>query len=255
MPYCSQCQLVHGEEHRFCQQCGQLLKGTQMAAARPCTRCGSFTFPGQKYCTECGLPLRVARVVQEDEDTEDRAPLFYPKRSDRRSDTVVRRRQRRPGRFISLLLFVVVVIAGVYVYNKIPASTSSPRTPVASAPQDDMKREVEKISEKIRSAHLNKDINKWLSCYTSTYPNLGQLENRMLVLWKNYDIKDVTYRITNVRRLSDNQVTADIIWNIQFYDHSAHDYTLMRQSYQITMEKGASGWKISSSKEDAGGNS
>ncbi len=53
-----------------------------------------------------------------------------------------------------------------------------PRFPRPQPPQDDLKREVEKISEKIRAAHLNKDINKWLSCYNSSYPNLGRLENQ-----------------------------------------------------------------------------
>ena len=250
MPNCSQCQLVHGEEHRFCQRCGQLLKGAQLAAARPCTRCGSFIYPGQKFCTECGLPLRMARVVQEEEESEDRPPLFYP----RRSETVVRRRQRRPGRFISLVLFIVVIIAGLYyVWPKFPARAPIARVPSTTAPQDDMRREVEKISEKIRSAHLNKDINKWLGCYTSTYPNLGHRENQMLELWKNYDIKDVTYRIGNVQLVSDKQATADIVWNIQVYDHRTHDYTLVRQGYQITLEKGSGGWKIRDSKEDAGG--
>ena len=68
MPYCNQCQLVHGEEHRFCQRCGQLLKGSDNAAARACARCGTLTFPGQKFCTECGLPLRMARVNPEGEE-------------------------------------------------------------------------------------------------------------------------------------------------------------------------------------------
>jgi predicted nucleic acid-binding Zn ribbon protein len=245
---------VHGEEHRFCQRCGQLLKGTQVASARPCTRCGSYIYPGQKFCTECGLPLRVARIVEE-EDSGEPAPLFYPRSSDRRTEPVSRRRQKRSGRFLSLLIFAFIVIAGVYVYSKLPVRTSGPAAPVAVAPQDDLKREVEKISEKIRSAHLNKDINKWLSCYNSAYPNLGQLENRMLELWKNYDIKDVTYRIANVRRVDASHATADIVWNIQVYDHRTHDYTLVRQSYQITLENGSGGWKIRNSKEDAGGNS
>ena len=61
-------------------------------------------------------------------------------------------------------------------------------------------------AEKIRAALLNKDINKWLSCYSSDYRNLGQLENGILELWKNYDIKSVNYRISNVQRLSDSRL-------------------------------------------------
>jgi hypothetical protein len=250
MPFCTQCQLVHGEEHRFCQRCGQLLKGSDNAAARSCARCGTLTFPGQKFCTECGLPLRVARVNPEREEAPStRPPLFYP----RRPESMARRQKRRPGRFLSLLALVLILLGGVYLWRQLPTQTPTTKIPTATSPQDDLRREVEKISEKIRSAHLNKDINKWLSCYDSSYPNLGRVENQMLELWKNYDIKEVSYRISNVQRLKEKEASADIIWNIQLYDHRTHDYTLIRQGYQILMEDGPGGWKIRDSKEIAGG--
>ncbi len=251
MLYCSECQLVHGEEHRFCQRCGQLLKGTQPASARTCARCGTLTFSGQKFCTECGLPLRVARVTQEEDQPPPRPSLFYP----RSSEPLRRRRPRRPGRVLSLIGLVLMVLAGIYVWRHLPAKAPLVRVPTASAPQDDLRLEVEKISEKIRAAHLNKDINKWLSCYNSAYPDLGRREREMLELWKNSDIKEVSYRIGNVQRLSDKQITADLAWNLQIYDHRTHDYTLVRLNYKIKLEKGEGGWKILDSKEEAGGSS
>jgi len=239
--------LIHGEEHRFCQRCGQLLKGYQNAAARPCARCGTLTFPGQKFCTECGLPLRVARVAQEEEAMEDRPPLFYP----RRPEPARRRGPRRPGRILSFIGVVVIALGALYLWRHLPVRVpGADRLPPVSAPQEDLRREVEKISEKIRSAHLNKDINKWLSCYNAAYPQLGRRENQMLELWKNYDIKEVSYRISNVQSLGDQQASADIVWNIQVYDHRTHDYTLVRQNYKIVLEKGPGGWKIRDSKEE-----
>jgi hypothetical protein len=166
---------------------------------------------------------------------------------------MARRRQRRPGRFLSLIALALIVVGGIYLWRHIPSRPPVPPVPPTTTPQDDLKREVEKISEKIRAAHLNKDINKWLSCYDSAYPNLGRVENQMLELWKNYDIKEVSYRISNIQRVSDRQATADIVWNIQLYDHRTHDYTLVRQKYQTIMEKGPGGWKIRDSKEVAGG--
>jgi hypothetical protein len=166
---------------------------------------------------------------------------------------MARRRQRRPGRFLSLIVLALLVVGGIFLWRLIPSRGPSAPVPTATTPQDDLRREVEKISEKIRAAHLNKDINKWLSCYDSSYPQLGQLENRQLELWKNYDIKEVNYRISNVQRVSDKEATADIVWNIQLYDHRTHDYTLVRQKYQTVIEKGPGGWKIRDSKELAGG--
>ena len=250
MPYCDQCQIIHGEEHRFCQRCGQLLKSSRSAAGRGCARCGGPIFPGQKFCTECGLPLRIARVSQPEDYEPEPPPVFYP----RRTEPLPRRRPRRSGRVLSLL-GIFLLLAGVwYVWSHLPARVPIARTPApVAAPQDDLKREVEQIAEKIRAAHLNKDINKWLNCYSSTYPNLGHLENRILELWKNYDIKEVNYRISNIQRLSDTQMAADIVWNIQVYDQRTRDYTLVRTAYKTILEKGSGGWKIRDSKEEGGG--
>ena len=144
MPYCNQCQLIHGEEHRFCQRCGQLLKGSPSTAARPCARCGTLIWPGQKFCTECGLPLRVARVNQEEEEAPSRPPLFYP----RRPETMARRRQRRPGRFLSLIALALLVVGGIYLWRHLPSRVAIDRVETKTAPQDDLRSEVEKIAGK-----------------------------------------------------------------------------------------------------------
>ena len=166
---------------------------------------------------------------------------------------MARRRQRRPGRFLSLIALALLVVGGIYLWRHLPTQVAIDRVETKTAPQDDLFSEIKKISEKIRSAHLTKDINKWLGCYHSAYPNLGRVENQMLELWKNYDIKEVSYRISNVQRLNDKEATADIVWNIQLYDHRTHDYTLVRQNYRTILEMGPGGWKIRDSKEAAGG--
>jgi len=166
---------------------------------------------------------------------------------------MARRRQRRPGRFLSLIALALLIVGGIFLWRYLPARGPSSTVTTTTAPQEDLRREVEKISEKIRAAHLNKDINKWLGCYDSSYPNLGRVENQMLEMWKNYDIKEVNYRLSNVQKVSDKEATADIVWSIQLYDHRTHDYTLVRQKYQISLEKGPGGWKIRDSKEVAGG--
>jgi hypothetical protein len=251
MSYCAQCQLVHGEEHRFCQRCGQLLKGDADAAGAPCTRCGAPTFPGQKFCLECGLPLRMARVAAAGEPAPERPPLFYA----RRSDPKVRSRSaRRPGRILSVIALILVALGGVYLWRTLPGKLAPTRpTPPVATPQDDVRREVEKLAEKIRAAHLNKDINRWLASYHPSYPDLGRREREMLELWKNNDIKEVSYRISNVQRQGDNQASATISWNIQIYDHRTHDYTLVRLNYRVALEKTQGVWKIRDSKEDTGG--
>jgi len=154
-----------------------------------------------------------------------------------------------------LVGLILLLLGGAYMYARLPKIVPTPDVITPSTPQDDMKRNVERLAEKIRSAHLNKDINKWLSCYHPSYPHLGKLESQILERWKNYDVREVSYRIANVQRQSDNRATADLIWNIQVWDHRTHDYTLLRPSYKITLEKTHDGWKIRDSREEGGGTS
>jgi ribosomal protein L37E len=226
------------------------LKGSATDAARACARCGTLTWPGQKFCTECGLPLRVARVNQEEEEAaSNRPPLFYP----RRPESMARRRKRHPSRFLSLIVLVLLILGGIYFWRNFLAKVPTSAISTPASTQVDLGPQVQRIAEKIRAAQLNKDINKWLSCYSSSYPNLGQLENRQLEMWKNYDIKEVSYHISNVQQIGAKEAKADIVWNIQLYDQRSHDYTLVRQKYQVALEKGPGGWKISNSKEATGG--
>ena len=182
-----------------------------------------------------------------------RSPLFYP----RGPETRTPRRRRRP--LMAILAIVVLLVGGLTLYWASKkavaylASTWSGKTqelPVTTPP-DNLKPEVERLAEKIRSAHLNKDINKWLGCYASNYPKLGQLENSILELWKNHDVKEVSYRISNVQRLGDRQASAVVVWSFQVYDQRSHDYQLLRQTYRITLEKTNGDWKIRDSKEEA----
>jgi hypothetical protein len=192
----------------------------------------------------------VARVAQEEEEAP---PVFYP----RDSETKVRRHQpRRPGRaLITLLSLFLVVIVAYGAWRMLPSPrTQAPQTPApVTAPQEDLRREVEKLAEKIRAAHLNKDINKWLNCYNSAYPNLGERERGVLELWKNFDVKSIEYRISNVQRQGEKQVSADLIWSFQLYNHKTHDYDLVRDGYKVILEKSGGEWRIKDSKQNGGG--
>ncbi|MFZ2088264.1 MAG: SulP family inorganic anion transporter [Desulfobaccales bacterium] len=111
-PYCDQCQLIHGEEHRFCQRCGQLLKSPLRAAGRACLRCSTLTFQGQKYCNECGLSLRAASRV---------------------------------GSLVSILILLVGVC---FIWYHFPAPSSNPWTLItSSAPYRDLKEKVETVKK------------------------------------------------------------------------------------------------------------
>jgi hypothetical protein len=198
--------------------------------------------------------LRAARSVQEEEAPPSRPPLFYP-RNKGASETRSRRPRRSPRLAVTFLGLIMLGLGGYYIWKHLPSRVITPKPHQTTAPQEDMRREVEKLAEKIRSAHLNKDINKWLSCYHAAYPHLGRLESQILELWKNYDVREVRYVISNVQRQGDRQASADLVWNIQVWDHRTHDFTLLRPSYKIMLVKAEGEWKIRDSQEEGGGSS
>jgi hypothetical protein len=196
---------------------------------------------------DCGLPLRAMPPGREEPASPRRTSVFYPRTSESRPS----RRKRRPGKAIfSLVAIALVAVAAFYGWRQLVKKPATPSYPVVSSPQEDLRREVERLAEKIRAAHLSKDINKWLNCYSPGYPDLGRLENQILELWKNYDIKEVSYRINNVERRGEGQASAVLVWNIQVYDHRTHDYMLLRPAYKVTLEKAGDGWKIRESREE-----
>jgi hypothetical protein len=246
-PYCDQCQLVHGPEHRFCQRCGQLLRVD--IPGRKCSRCNAATFPGQKFCTDCGLPLRVAPPGLEEEAPPERHPLFYSRGPE------VRSHRRRTGRvWLPLLGTLLIIFGGVYLFHKFsgkaPAVISEELTADRKEQrhQEELKREVERVAEKIRSAHLNKDINRFISCYSSSYPQLGQLEADILRLYKDYDFENVDYRLSNIRPQGDKQILAKITWSFRIVNPVTKAGELIQTTYETTLEKSDDGWKIRDSR-------
>lgn len=184
---------------------------------------------------------------EEEPVSRGRASVFYPRSSELRPQ----RPARRPGRaVISLGVIALVIVAAFYGWRQLSRPPVTPSFPVAPAPQEDLRREVERLAERIRAAHLSKDINKWLHCYSPSYPDLGRLENQILELWRNYDIKEVTYRISEVERQGDRQASALLVWNLQVYDQRTHDYMLLRPAYKVTLVKAGDGWKIQETQEE-----
>jgi hypothetical protein len=185
---------------------------------------------------------------REEPEPARRAPVFYP----RGPESHPNHRQRRPGKaIVTLVAIALVALAGLYVWSHLGKAPATPSYPLALTPQENIHREVERVAERIRAAHLTKDINKFLNCYSSSYPNLGGLESQILQLWKDYDVKEVSYRISDVASLGEREASALLVWNIQVYDHRTHDYTLLRPAYKISLEKAGDGWKIRDSREEA----
>ncbi len=223
-------------------------------ASRPCPNCGGPVYPGQNFCTECGQRIKAAgerpnvRPLGQDE-------LFYRTPSPRSRPRPVPRRSGVNKWLVGLVGLVILV--GVYfLWPKAP--DRKPVVPLPGLPPtatpgpertDTLARDVERLAERIRAAHMKKDMNMFISCYAPSYPNLGELERQTYENWKNYDFKNVSYNIANLRRTGPNQAVAEFIWNFQLINNQTKASEMHRAVINVLLEETGGTWKIRESKD------
>ena len=255
MTVCPQCHTVHGDEHSFCQRCGNPLVAEEKAPLNSCPNCSGPVFPGQNFCTECGQRVKSLTDARPVTRPVPRDDLFYNKSSSRSRP---RPAPSKPGLSKWLIgLAGLVILAGVYYFwpkapERKPLVVSPGSPPVSSpAPErvDSLQRDVERLAERIRAAHMKKDMSLFISCYAPSYPNLGELERQTYENWKNFDFKNVSYNISNLRRVGPNQAAAELVWNFQLFNNQTKTSEMHRVVFNITLEEIGGTWKIRESKD------
>ena len=158
MTVCPQCHTVHGDEHSFCQRCGNPLVGEEKANAQSCPNCSGLVFPGQNFCTECGQRLKFSSAERPGPRLAPREELFYtsaPRRTRPRPEAP---RSGLPKWLIGLA--VLALLGGVYfLWPSGPERnplTSGPGVPAWTMPSTDradtLQRDVERRAVRIRAS-------------------------------------------------------------------------------------------------------
>jgi RNA polymerase subunit RPABC4/transcription elongation factor Spt4 len=253
MTICPQCHTIHGEEHNFCQRCGNPLVEEDRVSSRPCSNCGAPIYPGQNYCLECGQRVKTsARAGGRPLADED---LFYRAPSPR---SRVRPAPRRGGvaKWVAGIVGLAILVGVFFLWPKAPERKPTvplpglpPSAPSGTEKVDTLARDVERLAERIRAAHMKKDMNLFISCYAPSYPNLGELERQTYENWKNFDFKNVSYNIANLRRIGPNQAVAEFIWNFQLINNQTKASEMHRAVVNVTLEEIGGVWKIRESKD------
>lgn len=255
MTVCPQCHTVHGDEHSFCQRCGNPLVGEEKAAAQACPNCSGPIFPGQNFCTECGQRIKHTAGDRSGPRVSPREELFYTAPPQRNRPRPAAPRSGMPKWLIGLV--VLVLVGGVYfLWPKaperkplVPGPGIPPLTGSTTERADTLQRDVERLAERIRAAHMKKDMNLFISCYAPSYPNLGELERQTYENWKNFDFKNVSYNISNLRRIGPNQAVAELVWNFQLFNNQTKASEMHRAVFNVVLEETDGIWKIRESKE------
>jgi ketosteroid isomerase-like protein/RNA polymerase subunit RPABC4/transcription elongation factor Spt4 len=133
------------------------------------------------------------------------------------------------------------------------SSTSTPtdRTPPVAEPQEKVLSpseawEVEKIKElleKIRRANLRKDIDLFMSCYSTDFKDRETRERTTLKYWDNFNYLDLSYDIKS-HSISGDAAKARVEWSIRIAPRSGGKTQESKTLLDVVLKKEDNDWKI-----------
>jgi hypothetical protein len=207
----------------------------------PCPRCQSSCEEGQRYCSQCGAPLG------------DEAPAASPLPAAARSSSA-------PPWAVGLLIGagVIIVILLILLLRRsapvafpVPGPVPQAQVPTMPAPTaaptppaPDLKQQVQGLLALMREAHLKKDINQYLSCYSPAFPDLERKRQDTLRAWENFDFINAFFTIDNFQPLDGDTVNATVTWNLDTKNKRTQKSVSAQQTYRVQFGREMDAWRI-----------
>ncbi len=122
-----------------------------------------------------------------------------------------------------------------------PVSESSPSDAVPSETSEIKK--IKELLENIRQANLKKDVDLFLSCYTSDFKDREVKKKTTLDNWKRFDYLDLTYDLKNPSITGDT-ARAKVEWVFKISPKSGGQSHGSKTILDVILKKEEGGWKI-----------
>ena len=221
-----------------------------------CPRCQNPYQKGARFCSQCGAPL----VSEEVPSGATPPPRLMP--------------SMQPW-VLGLLLtaaIIIVVLLGLLFRSTAPPSVPAPApkaeapappapapTPAppaaapaatpAPAPAPDLKQQLQSVLAAMRQAHLQKDIDLYLSCYSPTFPDLEKKRLETQAAWNNFDFLNAFFTIDDVKPLDENAVNATVTWSIDTRNRRTQELASSKQAYRVRFVREMGTWRIQALEE------
>jgi len=120
-----------------------------------------------------------------------------------------------------------------------PPSPSSPTSYSSIGEIEDIKN----LLETIRRANLQKDIDLFMSCYSSNFKDRESKKKSTLQNWKSFNYLDLSYDLKKYS-LSEDKVSIRVEWTIRFSSRLDGQLQETKTILDAILIKEESGWKI-----------
>jgi hypothetical protein len=284
MPQCPHCQTPYEKGQRYCSVCGSFLLHPEEGDTF-CPQCGVRVSPRQEFCHECDAPLKGAaaaalraagEVQAEPPEPEASGPAPPPKGTPPWFKGLL-----AAAGAVIIVLLILLFTRGTApppppppqaeapaapappapapaqpapVQPAPPAPEAQPAGPAPSAettpaPTEALKTQIEGALTTMREAQLNKDIVKFMSVYSLTYPALDQKRADTLKAWQDFDYTNLVYTIDKIEPIDADNANVWVTWYIDTRNRRTQELASATQTYQVRFTRELGHWRIRSLEE------
>jgi hypothetical protein len=258
MPQCPHCQTPYDAGQRYCSNCGSFLLHPEQGDTF-CPQCNVRVSAKQEFCHECDAPLKGEAAAPEAAPPEAGAVAPEPPAAPEGPAAATPPATMQPwviGLVVGAGIIILVLVILLFGWGTPPTqepkaaapapSTAAPAPPAAPA---DFKEQLAAVLATLRGAQLNKDIVKFMSAYSLTFPELEQKRADTLKSWENFDYTNLVFTIDKVQAIDPDHVIAWVTWYIDTRNRRTQELESATQTYQVRFAKEMGQWRIRSLQE------
>ncbi len=125
----------------------------------------------------------------------------------------------------------------------IPRTASSPASPSSSAPEAAEEDNIRNLLKNIQQGNLRKDIDLFMSCYSSGFKGREGKRKETLENWEHFNYFSLSYDLKNCS-VSGNTANARVEWRITYGSKGGGGPEESRTVLDVKFKRENDGWKI-----------
>jgi hypothetical protein len=272
MPQCPHCQAPYEKGQRYCSVCGSFLLHPEEKDTF-CPQCGVRVSPKQEFCHECDAPLKGEAAAALQAAGPGEAGTAPPEPATPPESAAAAPKKMQPwiiwlliGAGIAIIVLMILLFTQGTPPPPPKAETPAPTAPapqaVTPAPPTaapgpeagkevppELKAQLAAVLSSLREGQLHKDIVKFMSVYSLTFPDLEKKRADALKSWEYYDYTNLVFTIDKVQPIDPDNVMAWVTWYIDTRNRQTQELASSTQTYQVRFVKELGKWRIRSLQE------
>jgi hypothetical protein len=250
MPQCPHCQAPYENGQLYCHTCGSYLLPPEPGNTF-CPQCGGRVSPSQESCPECNAPLKEAQTGPETEESKPESEAPPPQPS-----TAAGLFPGIPSWLLGLLVGSGMIIIALLILL-FTRGVSTPPTPTAPTPNTSvapgpapapaaatLKVQLQNVLATLRQAQMHKDIVKFMSVYSLTFPDLKSKRANTLKSWQHRDFTNLVFTVDKVQAINPDNAVAWVTWYIDTRDRRFQELSRSTQTYKVQFAREQGKWRI-----------